>query len=672
MRAITSLLTLALLSVLIGSCSEDITTPTQQQDDKQIRTYFISGSTDDDDPSNAPGIGGASKIKVNYDRLFFWQPGDHIWMYYNDGPSTPQWVQDASSNVAEGKRGADFGFTQECTQNTYKVRYTGLANDKTANGQKVDKVVISANQTQDAPNVSDHIAYDGDCAVATATRIADENKFEFKLDHKAHILVFTPRVDLDRDPEMCYIKQIKITELDGKPLAGTYAFGDDGLDIPNVSNASSVVTFTPKTPGIFQLKKVKSVNDNACYVVIQPGQHRLKIEYTLGFGETWAPVWSGSSYSYTYTETPAKTYTKYLPAGVNGSNSDSNTEPATGQVYECKENDITRITHKLPFDGENVEFSFEIPFAYYQWDARGWLFYYNSTEKWGWTGEKNFEKGLGSVSRTTGVSDFYAGYGYSGQPNKYDNSSYVWYNSSQVYSHIDRWRSYRYGTDQGMWSCADKYNSTSDVEKRNVFVPNANAMTWYIMNGDVYYDANTAWALKDFRGGEAVFRDGKAIFKGGLWIKKRDKITGFNTEESTESEDLRATFPTTVQSGADTNPYRTNPTIGKPSDDVIDDYFFLPLLGYFDVTRHGSSATTGTAIYNFLGARARYWTSTPYLQTSSTSSHQRAAYYLSYDAAYNVLTLRAEPDNRYQGYVANRRPEHWWNEADQDAQQWFQ
>lgn len=674
MRAITSLLTLALLSVLIGSCSEDITTPTQQQDDKQIRTYFISGSTDDDDPSNAPGIGGASKIKVNYDRLFFWQPGDHIWMYHDDDASTAQWVQDASSNVDEGKRGADFGFTQECRQNTYKVRYTGLINDKTANGQSEDEVVISANQTQDAPNVSDHIAYDGDCAVATATRIADENKFEFKLDHKAHILVFTPRVDRNEDPEMCYIKQIKITELDGKPLAGTYAFGDDGLDIPNVSNASSVVTLTPKTPGIFQLKKVKSVNDNACYVVIQPGQHRLKIEYEIGYGETWSVSWTGSAYSYTTAQEDVKTYTKYLPAGINEGASDSSVEPATGQVYSCNANDITRITHKLPYDGHNPEFSFEIPYAYYQWDARAWIF----SEKEGHWNEdgsyvKNYLKGLNAESQTDGVDTQNKGY----IPGEFESLHENWWY---------KWRCHRAGTDAGQYSCNDGLVASQDDDKISVDIPNANEMTWYIFNGDVHYDAETSWALKDFRGGEAAFRDGKAIFKGGLWILKKQYIDGFSSDHCVDIDgeqtevNLTTTFPEEFTTSKYPNRFKKNPTKGRPDASVIERYFFLPLLGCFEVKKTSANAEyTAPAQYRFVAARAFYWTSTPYLWPGKTGYYDaRSAYYFYYDMGYNYLCISASDhmsggnNNRWQGYVANKRPEHWWLINDEASKQWFQ
>ena len=674
MRAKNSLLTLAILSVFLGSCSDDITPTTTDKPNSNIKTYFRSGSKNSNDPSNTPGE-GPNKVRVSYDRLYSWMTNDHIWMYHE----TEGWVQNDWSNVWEEKPGADFGFSEECSLDEYKVRYTGRSyneDSKYYSQNNYNEVTIASEQKQNLPNVSDHIAEDGDCAVATAQRTG-ENEFIFGLKHKAHILVFTPRVNLNREPEMCYIKEIKITDLDGDTLAGTYAFNDNGLVMDEtVQNASSTVIFRPTTSSsLFQVKNVTSAKHNASYVVIQPGKHRLKIEYTIGYGETWAVEWKNNTYVYNTKAENYKTYTKYLPAGTKDGASDSNVESAEESYYSFEPGAISRISHKLPYDGYDVEFAFEIPYAYYQWDARAWIF---SEHEGHWnesgTYEKNYIKGLNQISQTNGVDCQNKGF----IENAYVNNGEEWY---------WKWRCHRAGTDEGQYSCNHTYKNEGesiDEDKMNVSIPNVNEMTWYMMHGDVHYDKDTEWGLQDFRGGEATFRDGKAIFKGGLWILRREYIAGFSAEEAVDNTgssagDLTQTFPEEFMYNKNPARWKKNPKKGKPAESEIHKYFFLPLLGCFEVKKYSADTEyVAPAQYRFVAARAFYWTSTPYIWEEKEGLDARSAYYFYYDMGYNYMSISAADhvqglnNNRWQGYVANKRPEHWWIKDNLTSRQWFQ
>ena len=97
-------------------------------------------------------------------------------------------------------------------------------------------------------------------------------------------------------------------------------------------------------------------------------------------------------------------------------------------------------------------------------------------------------------------------------------------------------------------------------------LPNANEMAWYILKGDPHWDNSTQWE---------VF--GKT-YTGGIWLKKLSVIAQENGKEPAA---LRLKDPKGNNLLQNTETYHISPANGKPADNVIDKYFFLPALGWY-------------------------------------------------------------------------------------------
>ena len=98
-------------------------------------------------------------------------------------------------------------------------------------------------------------------------------------------------------------------------------------------------------------------------------------------------------------------------------------------------------------------------------------------------------------------------------------------------------------------------------------LPNANEMSWYAMYGDPRWDGDELWTTMGH------------LYKGGMWFKKKSVLQAenhYNTEKSADNTtDLRTT---------DKNYTNTNSSIrnsGLPSAADADNYFYLPVLGYY-------------------------------------------------------------------------------------------
>ena len=148
-------------------------------------------------------------------------------------------------------------------------------------------------------------------------------------------------------------------------------------------------------------------------------------------------------------------------------------------------------------------------------------------------------------------------------------------------------------------------------------LPNANEMAWYVQKGDAHLDNSTQWE---------VF--GK-IHTGGLWLKKLSVIA---QENGKKPADLKLKGPKGNDLRASYEYYSISPKNGKPSDSVIDNYFFLPALGYCDYGK-----------LRFLGSSGYYWSSSA---DPSDSGGAYALYFVSglVDVGYG--------DFRSCGYVA--------------------
>lgn len=109
--------------------------------------------------------------------------------------------------------------------------------------------------------------------------------------------------------------------------------------------------------------------------------------------------------------------------------------------------------------------------------------------------------------------------------------------------------------------------------------PTFEALTWYIGGGSPQLDNKTLWVFANH------------LYAGGIWLKKKSKILGFNPAES-------YTGTATWVSGKDIKFTVSN--FGKPESTVRSDYFYLPALG-----QYVDGKLTG------LGVKGYYWASTP-------------------------------------------------------------
>ena len=126
-------------------------------------------------------------------------------------------------------------------------------------------------------------------------------------------------------------------------------------------------------------------------------------------------------------------------------------------------------------------------------------------------------------------------------------------------------------------------------------LPNVNEMSWYVVKGDPHYDADEVWTTMGH------------LYKGGLWIKKKSKIAGFNSNTDYNGIDWRAASVQYL--GPSTGSYaleNVNTTKGQPTN--INDYFYIPSLGQYDgnLLHYG----VGNVELKEIGQVGYYWTST--------------------------------------------------------------
>ena len=126
-------------------------------------------------------------------------------------------------------------------------------------------------------------------------------------------------------------------------------------------------------------------------------------------------------------------------------------------------------------------------------------------------------------------------------------------------------------------------------------LPNVNEMSWYVVKGDPHYDADEVWTTMGH------------LYKGGLWIKKKSKIAGFNSNTDYNGIDWRAASVQYL--GGSTGSYASdfaNTTKGQPTN--INDYFYIPSLGQYDgnLLFYGF----GNVQLKEIGQVGYYWTST--------------------------------------------------------------
>ena len=246
------------IAILLSGCAENIADTDGKKGDENLNsqstTTFVGGTEKTRTSLNMTYPGGA---QVNY----FWEPGDKIWTA--DGIS-------GEAEITATAPTAKFKLPKSYTSPTITVYYPGN------NATSYNEVVIPKDQNQDEGNSTQTLGNNGDCGTATAQKRAD-GSYQFNLDHKATVLCFLPYTHNNyKENYVPCVTSIKVTSDDN--IAGSYTLTPSGLTGSGteksieLSLAYGAGELSPNTPNQAL---------NAAYMVIAPGTHTLKVEYTL-------------------------------------------------------------------------------------------------------------------------------------------------------------------------------------------------------------------------------------------------------------------------------------------------------------------------------------------------------------------------------------------------------
>ena len=313
------------IALTFASCAkEDVAqNPTNKEGDNDKNlTTFVAGDE------------AKTRTSLDYNSSdFSWEAGDYIYVKDDDGvmrKSTNAPTQKVASfrYRVPGKFGASA---------SYKVYYLG----KNSNGSQV---TISANQTQTAPNNTEHFGTAGDYGTATATGAVGGSIFSFQLEHQPAYLVFQPYTS-NTILHNCYLTKVEVTS--DNDIAETYTVNTSTDALTGSAGGKQIVLTTKggSNPNGFPLSNSSaSVSTNGAYMVIKPGTHILKVRYWVKDVAT----------------NVEGTITKTLPATAYASNT----------YY-----DMTANLNVRDYDGDK----------YYMWDAQQnyWASHeWNSADPW--------------------------------------------------------------------------------------------------------------------------------------------------------------------------------------------------------------------------------------------------------------------------------------------------
>ena len=256
------------IALAFTSCAnEDVAqnpTNPNEDNDKNLTT-FVAGDE------------AKTRTSLDYNSSdFYWQAGDYIYVKDDDGvmrKSTNAPTQKVASfrYRVPGKFGASA---------SYKVYYLG----KNSNGSQV---TISANQTQTAPDNTEHFGTAGDYGTATATGTVGGSIFSFQLEHQPAYLVFQPYTS-NTILHNCYLTKIEVTSNDD--IAEKYTVNPTtGALVASAVTGGKQIVLATKDPtsgsaynnGFPLTNNSASVTTNGAYMVIKPGTHTLKVRYWI-------------------------------------------------------------------------------------------------------------------------------------------------------------------------------------------------------------------------------------------------------------------------------------------------------------------------------------------------------------------------------------------------------
>ena len=251
------------IALVSASCAnEDVAqseTNTEQNSDKNLTTFVAGGEA-------------KTRTSLNYDSgNFYWETGDYIYVKDDDG------VMQKSSNAPTSKV-ASFKYKvpgKFIASTSYKVYYLG----KNSSG---NQVAILANQSQTAPNNTEHFGVSGDYGTATATKVAGAQRFSFELDHQPAYLVFQPYVS-NTVLKSTYLTKVEVSS--DNDIVETYTF-NSSTDSFTGSAGSKQIILNTKGSGTYAngfplTNSSASVTTNGAYVIIKPGSHTLKVRFWI-------------------------------------------------------------------------------------------------------------------------------------------------------------------------------------------------------------------------------------------------------------------------------------------------------------------------------------------------------------------------------------------------------
>lgn len=269
----------------------------------------------------------STKTTMDVNRNFYWNSYEKIWVKTAEDTYLDSYRSELIPNGSGKYPSAKFYFNQNLKEESYEIYYTGNYSSSAQN------VTIYQAQQQSSWDNADHIGWSGDCGTATAIKKAN-NKYDFKLNHKAAYLIFRPYKATNITASW-KIMSIEIIDNDGNTLCGKYPLELEGLKTTDVTNGNSNVVLYCSSPSGFELETSAS---KSCFVVIQPGTHSLTIRYTIK-PETSVNGVTGKTFT---IEKKITSITEYAP------------------------NSVTRIQHKLSALSLN-----SLEFDMRQWGATG-------------------------------------------------------------------------------------------------------------------------------------------------------------------------------------------------------------------------------------------------------------------------------------------------------------
>ena len=350
------------IALTFASCAkEDVAqNPTNKEGDNDKNlTTFVAGDE------------AKTRTSLDYNSSdFSWEAGDYIYVKDDDGIMRKS-TNAPTSKVAAFKYIVPGKFT---ASSSYKVYYLG----KNSNGSQV---TISANQTQTAPDNTEHFGTAGDYGTATATGAIGGSIFSFQLEHQPAYLVFQPYTS-NTILQSCYLTKVEVSS--DNDIAETYTVNTSTGALTGSAGRKQIVLTTrgsSSNPYGFPLtNSAASVTTNGAYMVIKPGTHTLKVRY----------------------------WVKDVATGVEGTITKllSSTAYASNTYY-----DMTANLNVKDYDGDH----------YYMWDAQQqyWYGYEWTKHLSGNTGQPtlnnnsspNYPQSNSDVSRW--YNESYPGYGVS-------------------------------------------------------------------------------------------------------------------------------------------------------------------------------------------------------------------------------------------------------------------